>query len=435
MKIELLKQNHQKVVNSPNFEAIFSNADTIFKHSIPHLGRTEEIGGKPCSCTHSHELPTAKDIFNSKHPEINIPYFTNYTRNILAQFYPKTCTCGCTDFKTISTRETELICKQCKRHISLTSYTPAHHLKTPLWVLGYVIKEAIDLHPQPLTSAHIKRKLGVGSSTATLLKRRIMLFMSDMIPDIKSLMVEGINKDFPEGYLLPPKDVDVTDEIKGKNVVYSDTLVMFSASQRANGFRSRYKHNGQTSSIYLTDSVAIEKGKYQIGTLVHTLAIKKGPVIFTSVPNQTQKTIEPLLSFLPQSSVHFSDEGFPFFHRIFDNYRAINHSARAKNLKRNVWARNRWSKNGVHSQVAEGQNRILKASLRNHSYISPALSQLYLDNFCGCKGIAIYSLSKLAEVRNKGRIGECGGEMPVRIPLRHRHRVQLPRRKDRTVLS
>ena len=287
-------------------------------------------------------------------------------------------------------------------------------MKTPLWVLGYVIKEAIDLHPQPLTSAHIKRKLGVGSSTATLLKRRIMLFMSDMIPDIKSLMVEGINKDFPEGYLLPPKDVDVTDEIKGKNVVFSDTLVMFSASTRSNNFRSRYKHNGQTSSIYLTDSVAIEKGKYQVGTLVHSLCIKKGAVIFTSVPNQTQKTIEPLLSFLPSNTPHFSDEGFPYFARLNDNYRAINHSARAKNLKRNVWARNRWSKNGVTSQCAEGNNRILKTSLKSYSYISPMYSQMYLDDFSACKGIRVYGLDRLAEVRKKGRIGECGGEILIR---------------------
>ncbi|WP_232435209.1 hypothetical protein [Leptospira noguchii] len=70
---------------------------------------------------------------------------------------------------------------------------------------------------------------------------------------------------------------------------------MFSASQRANGYRKRFKHKGQTASIYLSDSVAEERGKYQIGTLCHTIAIKGGPVILSSVPDQKQKTLQHCL--------------------------------------------------------------------------------------------------------------------------------------------
>ncbi len=260
----------------------------------------------------------------------------------------------------------------------------------------------------PLTSACISKKLKVGNSTATTLKRRLQLFLSDMIPSIKLLMAQDVRKDFPEGFSLPEKSEDITGLVEGKNVVFSDTLALFSASSRANGFRARHKHRGQTSSIFLSDEVALEKGKYQIGTLCHTLAIKGGAVLFTSVPDQTQKTIEPLLDFLPENHVHFSDEGFPWLARLNDNFRCVNHSARAKNLKRNVWARNRWSKNGTHNQVAEGNQRALKTCFRNYSYVSPEYSQMYLDEFSALKAIKVYGLVKLAEVK---KFGESSAEI------------------------
>jgi len=373
----------------------------------PHHQKTEAGGGDTENYKHSHGLLAAtstKSALTLKHPEINTEYFTTFTRNLLSKFYPKTCPkCGHTTFKTIRTRETELRCSNCNTHISLTSYTPCHHLKTPLWVFGYVFYEALNLHPQPLTTSHIARKLGVGNGTANTLKRRLQLFMSDLMPAVKKIMNEMVSKDFDEDYRLPHKDVDITAEIQGKNVVFSDTLALFSVSRRCNGYRSRYKHNGQTSSIYLSDEVALEKGKYQIGTLVHTLAIKKGPVIFTSVRDQRQESIEPLLDFLPTHAPHFSDDGFPFFQRTNNNYRAVNHTARAKNGKRNVWARNRWSKNGVHNQTAEGMNRVLKSYMRTYSYIRPEYSQLYLNEFCalrllqmiGCGGRGLDSIDRV----------------------------------------
>ena len=77
----------------------------------------------------------------------------------------------------------------------------------------------MDLNPQPLTGAHIKRKLGVGSSTATMLKRRLQLFLSDLMPGIKELMAEEIRKDFPEGFVLPEPGTDIKELVKDKAVV------------------------------------------------------------------------------------------------------------------------------------------------------------------------------------------------------------------------
>jgi hypothetical protein len=225
------------------------------------------------------------------------------------------------------------------------------------------------------------------------------LFLGEFIPVIKELMSEQITNEFGEDYKLPDHNKeDITDIVKGKPVVSIDTLALFSASQRANGFRKRYKHNGQTSSIYLTDEVALEKGKYQVGTLVHTTAIKKGAVIFDSIPNQRQQTIQPLLKFLPEHAPIFSDEGYPWLKRYNVNSRSINHSKRAKDKKRNVWARDRWSFNGVHSQTAEGFQRVIKHSfLSGYGYVKPEYSQMYLDEWCALKGLQVYGFDKLLE--------------------------------------
>ncbi len=335
----------------------------------------------------------------------------------MARFYPKQCPkCGGTDFKTITTREQELICAKpgCKTHVSLTSYTPCHHMKLSLWVFGFLYREALLLHPQPLTSTHIQRKLGVGRSTATTLKRRLQIFCSDLIPAVKEIMVAEIRKDFDADYRLPHKDVDITAEIKGKSVVYSDTMALFSVSKRANGHRSRHKHNGQTSSIYLTPEVAIEKGYAQVGTLVHTLTLKgRGLTIFTSVSNQRQETIEPILEFLPPNAPHMSDEGFPYFARLNENYRAINHSARALNGKRNVWARGRWSKNGITSQPSEGCHRIFKTYMRAMSFVSCKFSQLEMNQFSANAALRSFGEGRIiAEIEAlRARIGECGQEI------------------------
>ncbi len=193
--------NIKKLDIKANLDSFFRDSRCILKDRIPQTDKIQETSISPL---------TAKDRFNAKHPEINQAYYTDFTRSLLLSFYPKTCKCGSTEFKAISTRETEIRCIKCKTHISLTSCTPSHHLKVPLWVFGYLIKEAIDLHPQPLTSACISKKLKVGNSTATMLKRRVQLFLSDMIPSIKLLMAQDVQKDFPEGFTLPEKSEDIT---------------------------------------------------------------------------------------------------------------------------------------------------------------------------------------------------------------------------------
>ena len=66
------------------------------------------------------------------------------------------------------------------------------------------------------------------------------------------------------------------------------------------------------------------------------------------------------MDFLPENAPMFTDEGYEFLKRYNMNHRAINHSARAKDKKRSVWARNRWSKDGVNNQVAESFQRVVK---------------------------------------------------------------------------
>jgi len=157
-----------------------------------------------------------------------------------------------------------------------------------------------------------------------------------------------------------------------------------------------------TASVYLTDEVAEQKGKYQIGTLCQTIAIKGGPIVLESVPTFKQKHIQPLLEFLPTNAVVMSDDGYLWYSRYNSRHFSVNHSARAKDRKRNVWAKNRFSKDGVHNNVAEGTGRIIKHSfVAGYSYVSPEYSRMYLREYAGLKAIRCYSLSSLAKVRDR----------------------------------
>lgn len=305
-------------------------------------------------------------------------------------------------------RDTAARCGNCHNQQSLTSYTPWHNIKLPIWVLSYLLRESLELHPQVLSGQHIKRKLGCAENTAYRLKRRLQLLASDCMPIMKQIFKENLEKEF-NGFELPrDKNVDITEKVKGKPIVYADTLALFSASQRANGGRSRFKHHGQTSSIYLTDVVAEKKGKYQIGTLVHTMANKKGMVFFDSISDQKQLTLRPtFLNDLPREAVVMTDEGYPWLKRYMRNHRAVNHSARSKD-KRNRYARNRWSKNGVHNQVAEGLGRILKHSfISGYSYVTPRFSQLYLNEWAFMKNLRVIGLEGLIEGKKKVRGDSC----------------------------
>jgi len=282
--------------------------------------------------------------------------------------------------------------------------TPLHNLRLPLWTFSYILTEALNIHPQVLTASSIQRRLGVSNNTATLLKRRLQLFLREFVPVIKTIINQEVKEHFPEDYRFPrDPDTDLTGLTENKPVVSMDTVALFSARERSNGYRKRFRHHGQTSSIYLSDSVALERGKYQIGTLVSTICLKKGLVVFDSIPNQKQRTIQPLLGFLPEHTPIFTDQGYPWLKRYNHNHRSVNHSKRAKDRKRNVWSRERWSCRGVHSQTAEGFQRVLKHSfLAGYGYIRPEYSQLYLDEWCVLKGLRLYGWDRLAEMRDGG---------------------------------
>ena len=320
-----------------------------------------------------------KDKFSRRFPHLNIDYYTTITKRLLSRMYPKFCpNCEVELTLEINCNEKKVLCPKCFYQGSRTAYTPLHHLKLPLWVFSYILIESIQLYPAVLSGQGIKRRIGVTSNTACFLKRRLQLFLSEFMPRIKELMKEDILKDFKDVKL--PENMDLTADIAGKAIVHADTVALFSATQRSNGGMKRHKHTGQTASIYLTDEVAKEKGKYQIGTLTHTMGIKQGAVILDSIPDQKERTIKPLFDFLPKDAPVFTDDGYPWLKRYNQNHKAVNHSARAIDKKRNVWSRNRWSKDGVNNQVAEGFQRILKHSfISGYSYISPKYSQLYLN--------------------------------------------------------
>ena len=135
--------------------------------------------------------PAAKHRFNEQFPEITIPFYQLLTRKLLLKLYPKFCE-GCGEQMTgsISTRENVVVCTNCKTHKSITSYSPLHHLKLPLWVFGYLVTEQITQHPLPISGEQIRRRLGVAKNTSCLLKKRLMLFWSDVLPLIREKFTE-----------------------------------------------------------------------------------------------------------------------------------------------------------------------------------------------------------------------------------------------------
>ncbi|MBL8021651.1 MAG: transposase, partial [Leptospirales bacterium] len=302
----------------------------------------------------------------------------------------------------VSTRESVVRCLTCNHHDSCTSYTPLHHLKLPLWVFSFLLEDQVHRFPQVLNSREIQDRLGVSKNTAALLKRRLQVFLGDLTPAIR----ERIRNELKHTGELPQGDLK--EFTRKTPVVHIDGLALFSASRRANGGRARWKHSGQTASVYLTDSVAEARGKYQIGTLVHTIAVPRGAILLDSVPGFRQKHVEPLLDFLPPDAPVFSDDGYPWLSRYRRNHRSVNHSARARD-KRNTWARHRWSRDGVNNNCAEGTQRALKhAFLSGYTYVSPEYSSLYVREYAALKGIRVYGLKEL--LRNTYGIGECGGK-------------------------
>jgi len=230
--------------------------------------------------------------------------------------------------------------------------------------------------------------------SACLLKKRLQIFTSDQMPKIKKLMYRQLQAEY-QNYTLPQKNSLIPNAISSHNIPQADQVVLFSCSQRANKGRKRFRKSGQTASIYMSDKL----GGAQKGTLVNTFSWKQGPVLFDSVPNLQAITVGPILrKYLPKDTPLFTDEGYKWWSD--KNHRMINHNAKAKS-KRYKWARNRWSKNGVHCQVAEGNNALLKKSFAAYGWIKPEYSQMYLDEFSFFKGVKYYGWEALVEEDKK----------------------------------
>ncbi|QHH49457.1 transposase [Leptospira borgpetersenii] len=338
-------------------------------------------------------------------PALNLPFFTNVTKKILNDFYPKYCP-NCEDkllTKEISTRPELIRCDDCRYLTSRLSYTPLHHFKLPMWMFGYVLYESLIQHPKVVTSTELSKRLRISYKAAALLKKRFQCFASDQLPKYKQLTFDALNHEFKSFSLPSDEEADVSKKMDNKPYVCADTAVLYSASERANQGRKRYRHGGATTSIYLSDKL----GGKQVGTLVHTIAIKKGPVFFHSVSNQKANTLGPIINdHLPLQTPVFTDQGYPWLWGIYKNHRSVNHSAHSKDA-RYRWARNRWSKNGVHNQVAEGNHRLLKSAFASYCYIRPENSTRYLNEFSFLGNTTVFGLDVIREEVYREYVGEC----------------------------
>jgi hypothetical protein len=197
------------------------------------------------------------------------------------------------------------------------------------------------------------------------------------------------------GVEFPREDnKDLTGIIVGKSIPQVDTCALYSASQRANKGRKRHKHSGLTASIYMSDKL----GGEQKGILVQTISWKKGPVIYQSIPDNRGETLRPMLDkYIPKNVPLFSDEGYKFYYRINKNHRMINHSLKSKD-RRYKFSRERWSKNGIHTQCVEGHNRNLKYNFGSgYGYIRPKWSQMYLDEYAFWRNVKYYGWEALVD--------------------------------------
>ncbi|MDI7191599.1 transposase, partial [Leptospira santarosai] len=262
-------------------------------------------------------------------------------------------------------------------------------------------------HPKVLTSTEISKRLKISSKGGASLKKRFQVFASQQLPKYKQLTFDALDREFKDFSLPPDEDTDITEIMENRPYVCADTVVLYSASQRANQGRKRYRHSGSTASIYLSDKL----GGRQVGILTHTIAIKSGPVFFHSVPNQKAQSLGPIIKdHLPLRTPLMTDEGYPWLWNIYKNHRSVNHSAHSKDI-RYRWARNRWSKNGVHNQVAEGNQRLLKTAFSSYCYIRPENSTRYLNEFSFLKNAHVFGLDVICENADvlAGEVDDGGG--------------------------
>jgi len=353
--------------------------------------------GFPLQSTHKTTQPTFKPTI-----AVDTTFYTQLTDDLLLAFYPKYC-CNEQLTQTDGKRKTVLRCPTCHKQQSSLVNTPLQGLKIPRWTFTYLLKESQLQYPKVLTSTEIQKRLGVSISTSIRLKRRLQLFATDLLPRMQEKFYT-LNKLAYHQFKFPKdRNTDLTELVKDLPIPQADTVVLYSCSTLANKGRKRFKNKGQTSSIYMNESL----GGKQVGTLVNTLAVKNGPVFYDSIPNSKAETVNPILfKYIPVHNPIFTDEGYslPSW-----NHRTVNHSRKSKD-KRCRWSRERWSKNGVHCQVAEGRNSVLKRSFASYVWINPKYSKLYLTEFSVIGNLRFFGLEDLLP-------GEClsGGSGNYRL--------------------
>jgi len=275
-----------------------------------------------------------------------------------------------------------------------------------------MVEESIIRHPHVLTSTEIHKRLGINYKSARLLKQRFQLFASDQMPAVKKLIYKELANRFKDVHLPRGEEADYSEFTKKYDIPQADSIVLFSASQRANKGRKRFKHTGQTASIYLSEKL----GGKQVGTMVHTLGWRNGPVIYDSIPDNTAETIKPLLDeYLPKHTPLYTDEGYKWYYRLNQNHRMVNHSAKAKR-KTNRRAKNRWCKNGVHNQVSEGLGRAVKDAFRSYCWFAPEYGQLYLNEFSFLKSVKYFGLEKISQKSEKNAKKSPVGTLANKYP-------------------
>ncbi|WP_232227721.1 transposase [Leptospira wolbachii] len=247
------------------------------------------------------------------------------------------------------------------------------------------------------------------------MKQRLMVFASHQMEVLRKLYYNDLKETFKDVTLPKVEDGKDVKKAIGKKlyrkIPHTDTAVLYSASQRSNQHRKRFRHGGLTASIYQSDSV----GGKQVGILISTIATQNGCVFFDSIPDQKANTLGTIIrKTVPYESPLFSDEGYPWLWGIYKKHRAINHTAHSKD-NRYKFARNRWSKLSVHNQVAEGNQRLLKSAFSAYSYIKPKFSQLYLNELAFYKSIQVVGMDRLVSAQREGFVRN----LPIISKLSH----------------
>lgn len=332
----------------------------------------------------------------TEHHFCDVRYAQRVFDFVLEQLYPCICSCGEICTTRIRNRPYILRCQKCLKQKSKLAHTPFRNLRLPQWMLGWLIEESYIRHPKVVTAAEIQRRLGVSCKTSLVMKRRMQVFASEQMEKVKTLIWKQMEKEFKD-FLLPPDGTDITSIAARKKIVHADTVALWSCSVRANQGRKRWKHGGLTSSIYMSDKL----GGRQIGTLVNVMGTQQGWCLLHSIPNQKADTLGPIIKeHLPMSTGIFTDQGYDWLYRVYRNHRMINHSRKSPD-NRFRFARDRWSRNGVHNQVSEALNSSLKAEMQAYRYFKPENSTLYLNEWSFFKNLRYFGLAKIADRRLK----------------------------------